>query len=45
MKTNLIFAVSVTLMMLSGCTGNKETTVQTSEAVAFDEVLASCKIT
>lgn len=41
MKTNLIFAVSVTLMMLSGCTGNKETTVQTSEAVAFDEVLAT----
>lgn len=41
MKTNLIFAVAVTLMMLSGCTGNKETTVQTSEAVAFDEVLAT----
>ncbi len=28
-------------MMLSGCTGNKETTVQTSEAVAFDDVLAT----
>ena len=28
-------------MMLSGCTGNKETTVQTSEAVTFDEVLAT----
>lgn len=41
MKTNLIFAAAVTLMMLSGCTGNKETTVQTSEAVAFDEVLAT----
>lgn len=41
MKTNLIFAVAVTLMMLSGCTGNKETTVQTSEAVTFDEVLAT----
>lgn len=41
MKTNLIFAAAVTLMMLSGCTGNKETTVQTSEAVTFDEVLAT----
>ena len=41
MKANLFFAVAVTLMMLSGCTGNKETTVQTSEAVAFDEVLAT----
>lgn len=41
MKANLIFAAAVTLMMLSGCTGNKETTVQTSEAVAFDEVLAT----
>ncbi len=41
MKTNLIFAAAVTLMMLSGCTGNKETTVQTSEAVSFDEVLAT----
>ena len=41
MKTSLIFAVAVTLMMLSGCTGNKETTVQTSKAVSFDEVLAT----
>lgn len=41
MKTNLIFAAAVTLMMLSGCTGNKENTVQTSEAVTFDEVLAT----
>jgi len=41
MKTNLIFAVAVALMMLSGCTGNKETTVQTSEAVSFDEVLTT----
>lgn len=41
MKTNLIFAAAVALMMLSGCTGNKETTVQTSEAVTFDEVLAT----
>lgn len=41
MKTNLIFAAAVTLMMLSGCTGNKETTVQTSEAVSFDEVLTT----
>ena len=28
-------------MMLSGCTGNKETTVQTSESVTFDEVLTT----
>lgn len=41
MKANLIFAAAVALMMLSGCTGNKETTVQTSEAVTFDEVLAT----
>lgn len=41
MKTNLIFAAAVTLMMLSGCTGNKETTVQTSESVTFDEVLTT----
>lgn len=41
MKTNLIFAAAVTLLMLSSCTGNKETTVQTSEAVTFDEVLAT----
>lgn len=41
MKTNLIFAAAMTLVMLSGCTGNKENTVQTSEAVAFDEVLAT----
>lgn len=41
MKTNIIFAAAVALMMLSGCTGNKETTVQTSEAVTFDEVLTT----
>ena len=41
MKTHLIFAAAVALMMLSGCTGDKETTVQTSEAVSFDEVLAT----
>lgn len=41
MKTNLIFAAAVTLMMLSGCKGNKETTVQTSESVTFDEVLTT----
>ena len=41
MKTNLIFAAAVALMMLSGCTGNKETTFQTSEAVTFDEVLTT----
>lgn len=41
MKANLIFAAAMTLVMLSGCTGNKENTVQTSEAVTFDEVLAT----
>ena len=41
MKANLFFAAAMTLVMLSGCTGNKETTVQTSEAVTFDEVLAT----
>lgn len=41
MKANLFFAAAMTLVMLSGCTGNKENTVQTSEAVTFDEVLAT----
>lgn len=41
MKANLLFAAAMTLVMLSGCTGNKENTVQTSEAVTFDEVLAT----
>lgn len=41
MKANLFFAVAMTLVMLSGCTGNKENAVQTSEAVTFDEVLAT----
>ena len=41
MKANLIFAAAMTLVMLSGCTGNKENAVQTSEAVTFDEVLAT----
>ena len=41
MKANLIFAVAMTLVMLSGCTGNKENAVQTSEAITFDEVLAT----
>ncbi len=41
MKANLIFAAAMTLMMLSGCTNNQENTVQTSEAVSFDEVLAT----
>lgn len=41
MKANLIFAAAMTLVMLSGCTNNQENTVQTSEAVSFDEVLAT----
>lgn len=41
MKANLFFAAAMTLMMLSGCTNNQENTVQTSEAVSFDEVLAT----
>lgn len=41
MKANLIFAAAMTLVMLSGCTGNKENAVQTSEAVTFDEVLTT----
>ena len=41
MKANLFFAAAMTLVMLSGCTGNKENAVQTSEAVTFDEVLAT----
>lgn len=41
MKANFFFAAAMTLVMLSGCTGNKENTVQTSEAVTFDEVLAT----
>lgn len=41
MKANLFFAAAMTLVILSGCTGNKENTVQTSEAVTFDEVLAT----
>ncbi len=41
MKANLFFAAAMTLVMLSGCTGNKENTIQTSEAVTFDEVLAT----
>ena len=41
MKANLFFAAAMTLAMLSGCTGNKENAVQTSEAVTFDEVLAT----
>ena len=41
MKANLFFAAAMTLVMLSGCTGNNENTVQTSEAVTFDEVLAT----
>ena len=41
MKANLFFAAAMTLVMLSGCTGNKENTIQTSEAVTFDEVLAN----
>ena len=41
MKANLFFAAAMTLVMLSGCTGNKENTVQTSEVVTFDEVLAT----
>lgn len=41
MKANLFIAVAMTLVMLSGCTGNKENAVQTSEAVTFDEVLTT----
>lgn len=41
MKANFFFAAAMTLVMLSGCTGNKENTVQTSEAITFDEVLAT----
>lgn len=41
MKANLFFAAAMTLVMLSSCTGNKENAVQTSEAVTFDEVLAT----
>lgn len=41
MKANLFFAAAMTLVMLSGCTGNKENAIQTSEAVTFDEVLAT----
>ncbi|MBR3827697.1 MAG: nitroreductase family protein [Bacteroidales bacterium] len=41
MKANLFFAAAITLVMLSGCTGNKENAVQTSKAVTFDEVLAT----
>lgn len=41
MKANLFFAAAMTLVMLSGCTGNKENTVQTGVAVTFDEVLAT----
>lgn len=41
MKANLFFAAAMTLVMLSGCTSNNENKVQTSEAVSFDEVLAT----
>ena len=43
MKTNLIFAAAVTLMMLSGCTGDKETNVQTSEAVGYADLVLNVR--
>lgn len=39
MKANLIFAATLALVLVSGCTSNKENKVQTSDGVAFDEVL------
>jgi len=41
MKAHLFFAAALTVMILSGCTGDKENTVQTTETVSFDEVVAT----
>ena len=40
-EITVIMSCLMIAAMLSGCTGNKENTVQTSEAVTFDEVLAT----
>ena len=42
-KSNLLFAAAMALLMLVGCTNNKENNTEpaTSDVVSFDEVLAT----